>query len=67
MVSALDEKGQVLQGFERDKCILQNADAIDVALKWDGKDTAALSGKKIRLRFYLRAASIYSVREEAQP
>jgi hypothetical protein len=39
-------------------------DAIDLPLRWGETDSHSLTGKKIRLRFYLRAASIYSVREK---
>jgi len=62
MVAALDEDGRVIANFERERCILRNVNEIDAPLKWDGQDTKNLAGKKIRLRFHLRAASIYSVR-----
>ncbi len=65
MVAALDERGNALPGFEKENCILRNADGIDLPLKWNGKDTSALAGSRMRLRFYLRAASVYSVREKA--
>jgi len=63
MVAALDEQGRVITGYERERCILRKVDAIDLPLRWGDKDTQTLAGKKIRLRFYLRAARIYSVRE----
>jgi len=63
MVAALDEHGRVLPHFERERCILKKGNGIELPLKWEGKDTRELAGQKIRLRFFLRAASIYSVRE----
>ena len=65
MVAVLDDQGCVLAGFEREKCILKNVDAIDLPLRWGDQDTRALAGKKIRLRFFLRSARIYVVREAA--
>jgi len=65
MVSALDEQGRVIAGHERERCILRNGDAIDLPLRWGEKDSRSFAGKRIRLRFYLRAARIYSVREMA--
>jgi len=44
---------------------LKTGNEIDLPLKWDSEDIRELSGQKIRLRFFLRAASIYSVRESA--
>jgi hypothetical protein len=63
MVAALDEQGRVLAGYQRENCILRNVDAIDLPLRWGDKDTRALAGKKIRLRFFLRSARIYAVAE----
>jgi hypothetical protein len=66
MVAALDEQGRVIPDCEREKCILRNVDKIDLPLRWGTKDTTSLARKKIRLRFYLRASTIYSVREVAK-
>jgi hypothetical protein len=63
MVAALDEQARVIANYERERCILRNVDDIALPLKWGSNDTTSLAGKKIKLRFYLRAASIYSVRE----
>jgi hypothetical protein len=63
MVAALDDQGRVIAGYEREHCILRNGDAIDLPMRWGNQDTSALVGKKIRLRFFLRSARIYSVRE----
>ncbi len=63
MVAVLDEQGHVIQNYEQERCILRNVNGIDLPLKWADKDSRELAGKKIRLRLFLRAASIYSVRE----
>jgi len=62
MVAALDGEGRVLPNYERERCILRNMNDIDLPLKWSGKDSRELAGRKIRLRFFLRGSSIYSVR-----
>lgn len=64
MVAVVDAEGKVVEGFEREKCIIRNVDGIDLPLKWGEKDTRELKGKKIRLRFFARAARIYAVTEK---
>jgi len=61
MAAVLDEKGEVVPGFEREKCVIQNADKIDLPLRWNGKSARELAGRNIRLRFSLRSANIYAV------
>ncbi|MCX6910343.1 MAG: hypothetical protein NTY01_20185 [Verrucomicrobia bacterium] len=61
MAAVLDDKGEVVPGFERDKCVIQNADKIDLPLRWGGKSARELAGRNIRLRFSLRSANIYAV------
>ncbi|MFA6544759.1 MAG: hypothetical protein WCS99_10060 [Limisphaerales bacterium] len=61
MVAVLDDKGEVVPGFEREKCVIQNADKIDLPLRWNGKSARELFGRNIRLRFSLRSASIFAV------
>src|SRR5262249_36540171 len=51
MVAGLDERGNALPGFEKENCILRNTNGIDLPLKWNGKDTSALAGSRMRLRF----------------
>jgi len=60
-VAVLDEQGAVVPGFEPEKCLIQNDDDIDLPLLWAGRSAGELSGKKIRLRFHLRSATIYAV------
>ncbi|MFA6562520.1 MAG: hypothetical protein WCV00_11490 [Verrucomicrobiia bacterium] len=61
MAAVLDDKGEVVPGFEREKCIIQNADKADLPLRWNGKSARELAGRNVRLRFFLRSANIYAV------
>jgi hypothetical protein len=61
MADVLDERGQIIPGFEAEKCVLQKADGIELPLRWGAKSARELAGKKISLRFHLRSANIYAV------
>jgi len=61
MVAVLDDKGQVIPGFEAEQCVIRNEDRSDIPLKWGAVSTRQLAGKTIRLRFFLRSANIYAV------
>jgi hypothetical protein len=61
MVAVLDDGGTVVPGFEPEKCTVQKADQIDLPLRWNGRSARELSGRTIRLRFYLRSTNIYAV------
>ena len=61
MVAVLDDRGQVVPGFEAEKCVIQNEDRRDIQLKWGDASACQLAGKTIRLRFFLRSANIYAV------
>lgn len=61
MAAVLDESGQPVPGFEREKCLLQKGDQIDLPLQWTGKSTQDLAGRRVSLRFYVRSANIYAV------
>ncbi len=63
MVAVLDEQDRVVQGYEREKCILKNLDKTNIPLRWADKDNQGLKGRKVRLRFFARAARIYAVSE----
>ncbi|MBI3852354.1 MAG: hypothetical protein HY298_19025 [Verrucomicrobia bacterium] len=64
MAELRDKSGGVIRGFERGKCLIANQDGHAIPLRWDTADGSALVGRKVRLRFYLRDARIYSVREK---
>lgn len=59
MAELRGEDGQVIPGFERTKCILENVDGRTLALVWDGNYGRALAGRNVRIRFYLHEAKIY--------
>jgi hypothetical protein len=61
MAAVLDDQGHVVPGFEPEKCVFQNADQIDLPLRWNGHSARELAGRNIRLRFHLRSANIYAV------
>ena len=67
MVAVLDDRNQVITGFEADKCVIQNQDLAAIRLKWGSTSARQLAGKTIRLRFYLRSANIYAVIANSQP
>lgn len=61
MAAVVGEDGQVVPGFEAEKCVVQNADQIALPLRWGDKSARELAGRKIRLRFHIRSANIYAV------
>jgi len=61
MVAVLDEKGNVIPGFEADKCVIRNEDRTDIRLKWGDASASQLAGRVVRLRFFLRSANVYAV------
>ena len=57
----LDEHGRALPGFSLADCQLFTGDSLRRRLSWNGRDSLGqLLGRKIRLRFHLRNASLYS-------
>ena len=61
MVAVLDEKGNVIPGFEADKCLIVNEDRPNIPLKWSDASARQLAGRTIQLRFFLRSANVYAV------
>lgn len=61
MVSVENERGELVSGFEREKCVIQNQNRSDIALDWVGAPQASLVGKRVRLRFVLRSSQIYAL------
>jgi hypothetical protein len=61
MAAVLDEKGSIIPGFEAEKCVIRNEDRRDIPLKWGEASARRFAGKTIRLRFFLRSASVYAV------
>ena len=67
MVELIDDLERVVDGYERDGCLLQAPlDSGAFRLRWtseDGKrrDGTELAGRRLRARFYARAAYIYAL------
>ena len=61
MVEILDENGRVITGFEKEKCIIQDKDDLRIPLAWEKRTTSELAEQTVRLRFYFRDATIYSI------
>ncbi|MEO7650174.1 MAG: hypothetical protein ABIZ80_06880, partial [Bryobacteraceae bacterium] len=60
-VEVQDESGVVIPGFAKSDCLALNGDGVRQAVQWrSGSNLASLRGKAIRLKFYLRNASLYS-------
>lgn len=65
MAELRDELGRVIPGHERAKCLFENVDGHRLPLHWDGKEGGELTGRMVRLRFYLRDAKIYGVESKS--
>ena len=61
MVELQDETGHTIPGFEAEKCLIKAEDSAAIRLKWTGADAAKPAGKRVRLRFHLRSATVYAV------
>lgn len=64
MVEVCDETGQVIPGYEKEKCRIVDTDSQHIPLQWGEMTTAALSGRTVLLRFYFRDATLFSVQAE---
>lgn len=57
-----DVEGQVIPGFEIDRSIAFDGDAVWAELRWSGEpDLGALAGKEIRLRIRASGATLFSL------
>ena len=60
-VAVLDESGIQYQGYSRQECALFDGDSVDHSVTWREKlSLEELKGQVIRLKFYLRDASLYA-------
>lgn len=55
---------EVIAGYERDKCVLQDVDHTRIPLCWGENTGTALAGKTVSLRFFLRSARLYALATE---
>ena len=65
MVELQDPNGVVIEGFEKEGCVLQNVSTVARVLSWHGtrNTTAAGIGRQVQLRFSFRRAIIFVVSE----
>jgi len=66
MAELRDENNAVLSGYEMPKCLIENREGREIPLMWDGKNGKEHAGQKVRLRFFLRDAKIYTVTEQSE-
>jgi len=59
-VAVLDENGKPLPGFGATDCRPITGDHTKVAVTWNESQLASLSGRAVRLRFYLQSGSLWS-------
>jgi hypothetical protein len=57
----LDEHGQIIDGYERDNCVIFRMDQPATLLHWAEKTGTALADRTVRLRLTLRDARIYAL------
>lgn len=60
-VALLDARGEVLEGFEADRCRLAGTDGAALPLVWGANHSGQHAGRVVRLRFAARSAWLYSV------
>jgi hypothetical protein len=57
----LDASGEAISPFTRENCVPIREDSTLVQVRWQGTDDLAkVTGKPVRLRFYLTAGSLYA-------
>ena len=62
MAELIDDCNHVLSGYEKEKCQLRpKKDSIAIELHWGDKTGAEFEGRKVRVRFYMRASNIYAL------
>ena len=56
----MNERGDVISGFDKAACELVFTDELHTTIKWNGADFANLKGKNICLRFALGKARLFT-------
>jgi len=60
-VEIVDREGrEVLPGWSRAECTVVTGDHLRAEVRWPGRDLAELAGQRVRLRFHLADADLYS-------
>ena len=65
LVEVLDNGGNVIEPFSREKCVAVSGDATRLAVEWKGNegqeaDLGALAGTPVRFRFILQNGELYA-------
>ena len=67
-VEIQDESGKPIEGFSEADCPPHFGDSVDRIVHWKkGSDLSALSGQKVRIRFHLKDADLYSYQFQKSP
>jgi hypothetical protein len=61
MAEVLDENGQVIPKFEKDKCIIRHIPGDTQVLRWNGTSSWPLEGKNVSVRITMRDARVYAL------
>lgn len=61
MAELIDESGHVINGYEKERCIIHVMPANRIRLLWGDSYGLPLFGRTVSLRLHLRDAKIYSV------
>lgn len=61
MAELRDGDGNVIPGYEREKCLFEDVDGRALPMTWDSASGGGLAGKRVAIRFYLRDAKIFGV------
>ena len=60
-VEALDQQGHPIPGYTLEESVPMTEDRVDYVVRWNNrKDISKLSGRPIKLRFYLTNSRLYS-------
>ena len=60
-VEVLSEQGEIVAGYERKSSMVFSGDSLRQQMQWkDGRTMGALNGRRVRLKFYLSNATLYS-------
>jgi hypothetical protein len=65
MVGIVDDKGNIVPGWEPEKCLIRGQDDIALPLRWSGRSARELAGRRVRVRFHLRSSNVYAVTSQA--
>ena len=59
-IEVLNDDGQTISGYDAASCVPITADGLRAEVQWRGKSLKGVSGKRIRLRFHLTRAKLFS-------